>query len=573
MIRTAGRKEGSAVVRWARLGALILTLLAAGRIACTYTAFTTVSDEVFHLACGIEWLDRGTYNYSGEQPPLAPVFLSFGPYLAGVRNQAHDEVWKEGEALLYSSSPTKTLTLARLGILPFFLLATGVVWIWSRRLFGEESAFWAVALFTFLPPVLAHAGLATTDMALTACLLFAVYVFSVWLVRRSPARDMLLGLSLGLAVLAKFSTFVFLPVCVATILGSYWVVRRPSVQVLGESLKARIKPLCLVLVAAFLVVWAGYRFSLTPFEARDERPHESVMRLLHLDGLSQQSRLRQLSYAAIETPTPLGTLLRGVNTVRRHNSTGHRTWFMGEYRRGSWRMFFPVTLAVKTPLAFLALYGIGVFAVWKQFRRGRDPSILAPFLCSAATLLAVIPSNINIGVRHVLPIYGFMAVVAGLAVARSFQAKRLTTSVLAAILLLWLALSSLRSHPDYLAYFNELAGDHPERIVIYSDLDWGGQDLLRLPPVLKSLGVTEWSLGLSTRSHVNPFRHNLPPFHLLIPYQPTKGWVAINLQALFFENAARREEEGRQAGPYEWLHQYKPVARAGKTFWIYYIPP
>jgi len=39
----------------------------------------------------------------------------------------------------------------------------GLLWAWARRLLGNGTALAAAAPFTTLPPVLAHAGLATTD--------------------------------------------------------------------------------------------------------------------------------------------------------------------------------------------------------------------------------------------------------------------------------------------------------------------------------------------------------------------------------------------------------------------------
>ena len=53
----------------------------------------------------------------------------------------------------------------------------------------------------------------------------------------------------------------------------------------------------------------------------------------------------------------------------------------------------------------------------------------------------------------------------------------------------WLAISAAAAHPDYLAYFNEFALGHPERILVDSDLDWG-QDMNRLVTELRQRGVT-----------------------------------------------------------------------------------
>ena len=122
----------------------------------------------------------------------------------------------------------------------------------------------------------------------------------------------------------------------------------------------------------------------------------------------------------------------------------------------------------------------------------------------------------------------------------------------------WLLISSLRSHPDYLAYFNELAGTEPENILVDSDLDWG-QDLKRLSGKLKELGVKQ--IYLDYYGVADLPRHNLPELLKLDPGDPPHGWLAIGLSPL-----------KRQPKLYQWLNGYKPVSRAGKSINIYYVP-
>src|SRR5208283_4828921 len=119
-----------------------------------------------------------------------------------------------------------TLALARMGILPFFVIACAVLWSWSRRLFGTGVALASTLLFTMLPPILAHSGLATTDMACAAFVFASIYAFSRWLERSAWPQSLLLGVSTALAVLSKFSSLVFLPACMLTALLLYWPVER-----------------------------------------------------------------------------------------------------------------------------------------------------------------------------------------------------------------------------------------------------------------------------------------------------------------------------------------------------------
>src|SRR5258705_1999593 len=106
--------------------------------------------------------------------------VALGPRLAGIRSAGHDNVWLEGNSILYAGGTyERNLALARLGVLPFFLLATLVVYAWADRIGGLADGVCAVLLFTTLPPVLAHAGIATTDMAVCPTLALASYFLTL----------------------------------------------------------------------------------------------------------------------------------------------------------------------------------------------------------------------------------------------------------------------------------------------------------------------------------------------------------------------------------------------------------
>src|SRR5207247_2150888 len=131
-------------------------------------------DEPGHFACGLEYLSNHVYRFESQHPPLARAMSALGPYLAGARLRGGADRDQEGiDVIQASSNPDRTVFLMRLGLLPCFWLASLVVYGWARRDFGAPEAAIAAGLFTLLPPVLAHAGLATTDMALAACLTLA----------------------------------------------------------------------------------------------------------------------------------------------------------------------------------------------------------------------------------------------------------------------------------------------------------------------------------------------------------------------------------------------------------------
>ncbi len=142
------RRESSGLARRISIVGLVVVLAAIGvaRIASTYRVFNQTWDEPGHIATGMEWLDRGSYLYLPSHPPLARVAVALGPFIDGSRSVGRplDSIVaasQEGNQILHAldtyDSYFHTLTLARIGILPFFLAAAALVWAWSRRLSGD----------------------------------------------------------------------------------------------------------------------------------------------------------------------------------------------------------------------------------------------------------------------------------------------------------------------------------------------------------------------------------------------------------------------------------------------------
>jgi 4-amino-4-deoxy-L-arabinose transferase-like glycosyltransferase len=525
----------------------LVALVAVARVAATYAVFNHTYDEPNHIAAGMEWLERGTFTFEAKHPPLGRVAAALGPYLAGARLAGERRMVEGGHAILYGGNDyTTTLALARAGILPFFILAIVVVWVQARRWYGELAALFAALLFTTTPPVLAHAGVATTDMALTGPILAALLSFTLWVEARTPARAMALGAFSALAVLAKLSALLFLPAGALTILGGRWLLRpstpasaaRPaSAHPAAARWTAIGASLGIATLAAFLVLWAGYRFSVGR---------------------------RFGSYVPGGLPIPAPELIEGIRELLLHNEHGQSAYLFGEFRRYGWWYFFPVALAVKSPIPLLVLGGIGT-ALAASGRHGAQRwALLAPALAAAAILAVCMPAPINVGVRHVLPMYPLMAVMAGYGAARLWTAdSRRTLARLTAVgLVSWQMVSSAAAHPDYLPYFNAVAGRHPERILLDSDLDWG-QDLQRLADTARARRIPELSLAYFGTADVT--RHGLPSVRVLKSNERVTGWVAASETVL-------THTDPQYAG-YRWLNAHAPVARVGKSIALFYIRP
>jgi len=261
---------------WARrhmAALLVAAAIALGslRIVATYTVFNHTVDEPAHLACGMEWLERGTYVMEDQHPPLARVLAALGPYLDGVRLQGvwdkdptHFGMYSEGQHIYYAGDRyDRTLVLSRLGILPCFWVACLAVWIWARRTFGIPTAVVAVGLFSFVPSVLAHAGLGTTDMALTAFMTAAFLTGLIWVEQPTVGHSIWFGLASGLMVLSKFSCLAFFPVIAALTLAGYLVAERPGLSAVLRAGKVRIPTFGLALMVGFVAMMSSRIPSLT----------------------------------------------------------------------------------------------------------------------------------------------------------------------------------------------------------------------------------------------------------------------------------------------------------------------
>jgi hypothetical protein len=247
-------------------------------------------------------------------------------------------------------------------------------------------------------------------------------------------------------------------------------------------------------------------------------------------------------------PLPFPKLLLGIRDVVRHNGLGHGSYLLGEYRTTGWWYFFPVVLAVKTPIPLLLLAAVGLWGLgtWQQRLTAAFP---------LAILAVSLPSQIDLGVRHILSVFPLLAIVAagnGPGWSRRIRLPLILTVLLAA--------DSLRAHPDYLAYFNQFAGSRPERILAESDLDWG-QDLDRLSRRLRELDAQEVTLKYFGSALLE--KAGLPTYWDLDAHKPAKGWVAISVHYFYLEHA--------KDGSFEWLKRYTPRERIGKSIDLFYI--
>ncbi len=571
---------GAGAKGWASIACAILIALGALRIISIYTIFSPTNDERINIGSGMEWLVEGQYSGDPTNPPFARILIALGPYLdRSILNKqgrdvdaglpvgqpgmtAHQRAQiadLNGEEVIFGGrDPLQNISLARLGILPFFIMASVVVYLLAVRTINTSAGFFAVLLFTTLPPVLAHAGLATSDFAEAATMILAVFAFVLWLRNPTIVRSIALGGAAALALVTKFSAILFLPVCFSVLLLWFVIVDPRAKRSHGIRLTARIFGGLYALLAMLLVIWAGYRFSIGSILIPGLISPEHHDR--YADWLASG-----IVSTVVSTPVPAPEFFRGIAFQYGHNARGHIGYLLGHVRQTGWWYFFPVVLAVKTPLPplFLATAG-GISLLHRSWRERKWQLAVAP-LCCIVLLASVLPSHINIGLRYILPIYGFLAITAGYGAILLYHAfpNRLAATAIVTAVCGWQVISSLVWHPDYLAYFNEASHFSNKPIVIDSDLDWG-QDFYRLSKVLRDRKVAQVSVALLGFQNCPGQRHDqanydFPETVNLLPNDPRPGWLAVSYYALY-------EIDG-----YAWLRQYEPVARVGKSIVLYFL--
>jgi hypothetical protein len=527
-------------VKYARLLVVGIVMLGVGRIVATYHVFAASDDEPGNIACGLQYLTQHIYQYETQHPPLTRAMIALLPWLSGTRPRGQPTLWTESRDLLtYEHHPELTLTRMRLGILPFFVLGCLVVFCWARRYFGAAIGVIAAFLFTLIPTVLAHAGVSTTDMGLTACLGAAFLAMLVWAEEPTMKHGAVFGFMLALAMLAKFTTLAFFPVgaCLARLF--YMAAGRTGESGLKQLVRQRAASFALAGGVCVFTIWTAYFFSF------GKVPVWNVS-------------------------LPAWEYFDGIRVALEHNANGHPAYLLGEARSHGWWYYFPVALAVKTPLALLALLAVGLGVCW---RNRRAPAYLMPLAFSLGILLPAMSGSVNIGTRHVLPVYIAFSVMASLGLLHlaRLSNRRAWAGAAALALMLWLAATGALHHPDYIPYFNELVRGRPDRVLCDSDYDWG-QDTKRLAARLKQLGATQINYGYSLASDANSFLEifpGLPPIRNIHPLQPAEGWTAV---CPTMDHATQYGLQYRYPNIKPW-YTYLPVIERVGTIDLLYLPP
>ena len=487
---------------------LALVVLSAALALRHLAGDAATADEPVHVAAAVEIAREGTGRWNPEHPPLAKALA--GLSLAGLPLRPADDPLRSAAGparllrfLFANETPAETILFrARLPFVALLAALLLAVRGEARRRWGPWAGITALAFAALEPNLNAHAGVVHTDLAVT---LFVVLSLSpLARLARPEARraSALLGLLWGLAFLSKYSA-PLLALATLPFLAADATPRRQDFGRLLRRLAAAASIALAVTLAGF--AWAGR--SQTP----EDRRAIAVERL-ELKGRSPAAA--RLAIRAGDLLPPLGNVLTGALSVALQSEVGAGVnYLLGTVSREGSPWYFPLALAVKTPLGLLLGLGVALSA-----RPGRR---LAAVAGTALLLFLLLSSRTtyNIGVRHALLAFPLFAITAGAAAAgRADPADRRSASLrrgAAVGALLVAALEAAVAHPHPFSFFHALAGgaEGGRRFFADSSLDWG-QDLLRLKAVAPALAPD----GLATIV----FGGDLPSRHapLLSPPRP-----------------------------------------------------
>jgi 4-amino-4-deoxy-L-arabinose transferase-like glycosyltransferase len=456
---------------------------------------TQVWDEGIHISAGYAYVAAGDYSWNIEHPPLVKIIsalpltrmhLAVPPMI--VDGKRLDQV-HYGIDFLYGSRvhADSILIAARsMTILLTLLFAVALAW-WTRRRFGNRAALLALVLCAFDPNLIAHGRYVTTDFPVTAFYFFACVLWLEYL-ESGRFRDLLAAAVIfALAMVTKFSAVLLIPT-LAVLYAVRWLQRPKEFPLRRLALAATIviTTLCVFVI---VVYWPETVRCWTTKVA----PLANVVDRENLMG-------NILYYLGRRLHLPAHQYFFGLNAVASHNAGGHTSYLMGLRSETGWWYYFPVVFAVKSTLAALAaaalLLAAGIWLAATRISRHvirwfRDIPLISVGLIFPPLFYFVfsMTSGINIGMRHILPVYPFLyvaaaALLAQLAVRRS--AARYAMFALAALQIAECASIA----PDYMAFFNTLAGGpgNGPQYLLDSNIDWG-QDVKKLVKWLDAHGT------------------------------------------------------------------------------------
>jgi hypothetical protein len=378
---------------------------------------SAVCDELgAHIPAGYLYWTSGRFSGGIDNFPLAQLIIALPVKLSGCSYELFTE---------------QHLFLFRLPVLLMGVALALVVYCFASELYNEHTGLAALFLFALSPNMVAHASLATLDLATAFFIFLATYLLYRYVERPNIGRVLAFSLALSAAIVTK-------------------------VQALG------VIPIALLVLVVFL---------------RTMMPASSREKLLFFASwlIIPVTAYAVINLVYLHLPTSTGDWLpaqfvEALKGKLLHSERGHFAYLFGEYSDKGWWYYFPAAILVKTPIPVLVFVAIGLF---RRHSLKVMVFVLVPILLFLGMAMK---SRVNIGLRHVLTIYPFLFVIAGYGVTRLWS--RTWQKVILVILGVGYCTQAVFITPHHLSYFNILCGGPAKghKYLIDSNFDWGQND-------------------------------------------------------------------------------------------------
>lgn len=485
-----------------------------------------VYDEPMHTAAAWQEAFNRDYRVDPEDPPLWKYVAAIPMIGRSIDGNTDSSLWGRipqdphlkwiwANQTLYATpgniaddiiQRSRTMMLL-LGVTLGGLIA---VWAWKAGGAGGASvagvaAISAGGLFAFDPNFIAHSPIVKNDVPLT--LVMTAAVFATWLAGRKLTwlRVMAVTVLVGVGLNVKFSGVLLGPIVGALLIVRALMSDRWSV--LGREIESRSRRvgvaigLCVAIAATgYAAIWASYGFRFSP--TRDPAILLDTAGQLEGEAAAEDSPNRRgkfqpnavsdaVLWAEKHRLLPQAWLNGFLYTYL--SALSRPAYLMGELSPRGWWYYFPIAMAVKTPVATLA-GGLAAMAAGVALRRrskdtsGPATESVRGFLCGWDGVCLWAPvavygfwsmrTGLNIGLRHMLPVYPFLFVMIGVAAGKASAVWPRAVKMIVATVLIGVAVESFAAFPNYIAFFNAPAGGSRGglRLLGDSNLDWG-QDL------------------------------------------------------------------------------------------------
>ncbi len=494
-------------------------------------------EEGVHLYAGAFHLLTGRLNAPPGYPWLIRAYAAIPLWISGVKLPEKppppDDMYpfELGSRFLYQFNDADSILFkGRLMIVGLSILLGLYVFRFAKDISGWTSGYIALLFYVFCPNILAHSRLVTLDLALTAFVFIAIYHYHRAL-RHRRLTD-LIGASFFtfLAINAKYTGLLLFPIFILSSLLFRYAFGKPKECISPSGSRPasfRITPARLFLLVCGTAVALTNAIYLFNGSFSSIREYHNSLR--NRPQAVESTIFRQLADTPILSSFPAclpAAYLRGLDLTLHQDREGlHPNWYLGKLypKGGNLPGYYLAAFALKTPLPLLIvliLPGLLACPLLSRLKIRPQHNKLKPERISANPVARFIPLDSlaryqvifllipcavfflffslicqsQLGLRLILPIYPFLYVTAGFLIPRMFPNRKPAAPVFAA-LTGWFILSSLLIHPDYLSYFNELAGG-PEKGIHYfadSNIDWG-EDIKGLKAYMDLKGIPEINL-------------------------------------------------------------------------------